>query len=123
MTKISKNKLKEKIRKKENLEMKRIANLLKKENAFWMEVAYYIAMPKRKGIHINLSKINKETKEGDIVLVPGKVLSEGELDHKISIAALSFSKSAEKKLKGCKIVSIEELLKNNKEGKGIKLIK
>ena len=94
MTKISKNKLKEKIRKKENLEMKRIANLLKKENAFWMEVAYYIAMPKRKGIHINLSKINKETKEGETVVIPGKVLSQGRVDKKIKVVALSFSNKA-----------------------------
>jgi len=47
------------------------------------------------------------------VIVPGKVLGDGEMDHKITIAALSFSQQAREKLKECKIVSIEELAKSN----------
>jgi len=32
-----------------------------------------------------------------MILVPGKVLGNGSLDHKVKVAAMSFSKSAEEK--------------------------
>ena len=93
--------------------------LRKQKSPFWIRIAGIISKPKRKGVAVNISKINKFTKENDIVIVPGKVLSSGELDHKITLAAVSASSEAKKKNK---IIKIEELVNKNPEGKGIKII-
>ncbi|MEM0154426.1 MAG: 50S ribosomal protein L18e [Methanothrix sp.] len=53
-----------------------------------------LAVPRRKRVSVNLYKIDKCTKEGDNVIVPGKVLSVGALSHKVNIAALEFSDTA-----------------------------
>ena len=61
-------------------------------------------------IKVNLWKINKYTKKGEAVIVQGKVLGEGLLEHPVSIAAESFSESAKKKIKGAggKIITKQE---------------
>lgn len=73
---------------------------------------------------VNLEKINKYTKENDEALVPGKVLGDGNLDHKVRIAAFKFSSQAEKKIKdaGGEILSIKELIQKNPQGSGIKIL-
>jgi len=96
----------------------------KKENK-WVEVAHFISGPTRKHSKVNLNQIDKETKEGDTVIIPGKVLGEGEISKKVRIAALGFSESAIKKLKDkkCEAVSIDEEIKINPTAKGIKIIR
>ncbi|MCL4372243.1 50S ribosomal protein L18e [Candidatus Marsarchaeota archaeon] len=71
-----------------------------------------LAVPRRKRVNVNLYKINRYSKEGDHVVVPGKVLSMGSMDHKVSIAALEFSEGAKAKLDsaGCSIKPIKEML-------------
>ena len=70
------------------------------------------AVPTRRRVAVNLYTINKHTKEGENVIVPGKVLGDGPIAHRVNIAAMSFSTSALKNLKdaNCKIVSIKEML-------------
>ncbi len=65
----------------------------------------------RKG-GVNLYKLNKYTKEGDVVIVPKKVLSTGTIDHKITIAAPEYSSKAREELKkkGCRIIGIKEMV-------------
>ncbi|MEM0231030.1 MAG: 50S ribosomal protein L18e [Candidatus Woesearchaeota archaeon] len=93
-------------------------------NPVWKKVADDLNVPTRKKKVVNLSKLNRLTSENEVVVVPGKVLASGEIEHKITIAALNFSKEAIEKLKraGAQILSIEELLKKNPEGKEIKVI-
>ena len=71
----------------------------------------------------NLYRINKRTKNNDVIIVPGKILGIGDLDHKLNIACLAYSKNAKKKVEdsGSKLISIEELLEKNPEGKKVKL--
>ena len=65
---------------------------------------------------INLSKINRYSVEGSNVIVLGKVLSSGEMDHKINIIAFYYSASALDKLKkkGCTAKLIDDLAKEGK---------
>ena len=68
-----------------------------------------------------MDRLNKYTKDNEIILVPGKVLGTGNLNHKLTIAAFSYSETAKEKLKG-NIVSIDELLKKDPKGKNIRII-
>lgn len=82
----------------------------------WKRVYGLVAVPERRRHVVNLSKLDKYTKEGDNVIVPGKVLSTGELNHKLNIAAIEFSDSAVKGLEkaGCKVVNLKEMLNSDK---------
>ncbi|MGC8495732.1 MAG: 50S ribosomal protein L18e [Candidatus Micrarchaeia archaeon] len=77
----------------------------------WKRALELAAVPARRRASVNLYKLSKNTKEGDAVIVPGKVLSVGKLDHSISIAAMQFSKSALEKLKAskCSVKTIGEM--------------
>lgn len=89
----------------------------------WIAVSKRLSRPTRRTTEINLSRINRYTKEGDTVIVPGKVLGAGVLDHKVTVAAFAFSQSARERIDAVgKTLSIEELLKKNPKGTGIKLM-
>ena len=58
------------------------------------------------------------------MIVPGKVLSVGELTKKVDVAALNFSSEARRKItqaKG-KVLSISELLHKNPDGKNVRIL-
>ena len=119
---ISKTTLKTKLRRKTNPKMIQLVTFLRKQSPFWFKVSEYLVKPKRNAISVNIEKINKVAKPNSIVLIPGKVLSEGELTKSIVLSAFSFSESAKKKLSKAKIVSIENLAKENKKGDNILII-
>ena len=91
----------------------------------WKRASDELRKPSRNRVSVNLSKINRYTVNDDTILVPGKVLSSGELKHKVCIAALSFSKEAVNKTKktGGECITIQELMKRNPSGSKVKIIK
>lgn len=75
-------------------------------------------------MEINLDKINDASKEGETILVPGKVLSQGNIEKKIKIIAMGFSKAAMEKLSSSKteFSLISEEIKKNPQAKGIRIL-
>ena len=102
---------------------KLIRELWKTKRRIWKKVSKKLSGPRRERIEANLYRINKKTKENDVIVVPGIVLGIGEIDHKLTIACLNCSKTARKKIEtsGSKLLSIEELLEQNPEGKEVKV--
>lgn len=96
-----------------------------KKNKDWIPVASLISAPRRKRAELNLGKINNEISEGETVVIPGKVLSQGEIEKKARIVALAFSESAMKKIKDSKseAVFILDEIKRNPEFKNIRILK
>ena len=94
------------------------------EVAIWKEVAIKLEKPCRNQAEVSLSHINKYTEDGETVVIPGKVLSDGKLDHKVTIAALGFTKNAEAKIEkfGCEALSIAELAEANPKGSNVKIM-
>ncbi|MFC1685712.1 50S ribosomal protein L18e [Nanoarchaeota archaeon] len=119
---VSQTKIKDRVRKKENPEMKEVVSALRKKSAFWQEVATLLVKPKKRSIKVNLGKLDKETKAGEVVIVPGKILSSGELSHKLTLGAFSFSEKALEKMKAVKVMSLDKMADSYKDGKGVKLI-
>ena len=103
-------------------ELKKRGN--EQEVNLWKRIALDLERPTRQRRAVNLSRINRHTKENEVVVVPGKVLSVGEIDHKINVAAFNFSALAKEKILKAhgKALSIDELMKLNPKGKGIKII-
>lgn len=106
-----------------------LINQLKKKSSeskapLWKAVAERLEKPRRQRAATNLSKINRHTKANDIVVVPGSVLSSGELKHSVTIAALKFSETAKEKIQASNsnYLTINELLSSGHEPKKIKII-
>ncbi|MBD3249531.1 50S ribosomal protein L18e [Candidatus Woesearchaeota archaeon] len=89
----------------------------------WKRVADDLEKPTRKRRIVNLYNINQNTKDNEIVIVPGKVLATGEIDHAVTVAAFSFSGSAEDKINRVgKAIPITELMKESPAGKKIRIL-
>lgn len=105
-----------------------IAELKKKayENQapIWKDIAKRLEKPNSRWAEVNLRRIAEYSKKGDTVIVPGKLLGEGELAVPVTVAAYSFSESAKRKIEsaGGKGLSISELVNLNPKGKGIRII-
>jgi len=122
MTK-SKTKISRQTQKKTSSELVKTIFLAKK-NDNWKRVAEILSGPRRNRINPNLNEIEgKANKEGTIV-IPGKVLSQGEIKKKIKISALDFSEVALEKLKkvGCEISYIKDEIKKNPNGNKINIL-
>lgn len=108
--------------------LKLVAELKKKSNEqsanIWKRIANDLEKPTRQRRVVNLSSLSRHTKENEIVVVPGKVLGAGDLNHKITISAFQFSDGAKEKLEkvGAKIVPLLELSKSNPSGKGVRIM-
>ncbi len=94
------------------------------ESPLWRRVVEDIQKPTRQRRSVNVYKIEKFARDGETVLVPGKVLSVGELNKKVTVAAMNFSEEAKRKIveaKG-KAISIRELLQANPDGKKVRIL-
>jgi large subunit ribosomal protein L18e len=81
-----------------------------------------MSKPTRHQCEVNVSKINRFTIDGETIVVPGKVLGSGELDHKVTVAALKFSDAARAKIdKVGETLTINELLDRNPKGSNIRI--
>jgi len=116
-----------KLRKKTNIVLRELIETLlnysvKYDAKIWRAVAEELNKPSRRRRAVNVSKINRYTNPGDYVVVPGKVLGSGNLDHPVTVAALSFSKTAIEKIQraGGRAMSIFELLREKPDGSYVK---
>ncbi len=102
---------------------KLIRDLWKTQIKIWRTISKKISGPRKNRVKANLYHINKKTRKDDIIVIPGKVLGIGDLDHNLTIACLEYSKTAKKKIEasGTKLMSIEELLEQNPKGTGVKI--
>jgi len=96
----------------------------KSESKLWSAVADELSKVRRNRREVNVHSIQKYSIVGDIVVIPGKVLGDGNLTHKVDVAAFKFTEGAQEKIKaaGGRIMTIAELLKANPKGSKIKLI-
>ena len=121
---ISKTKIKTQARRKTNPVLVETI-LAARKNSYWLKIAKLLSTPTNNFSSINLFEIDRQTTAGDTVLIPGKVLSKGELTKKVRICALAISEKAKEKLSSSKseIVSILEEINKNPKAEGVKIIK
>jgi len=102
--------------------MEAIRESKKLEN--WNQVSDLISSPKRKSIILNLSQINEMSKDGESVVVPGKVLSTGDAPKGLKVAAFHFSENARQKIQtaGGKCLSIGDVVKLAPSGQGVRIV-
>jgi len=109
-----------------DINLRRLIRYLRKKSneegvRIWKDIAWRLEKPRRQRAEVNISRINRYTKEGDTVIVPGSVLGAGKLEHKVTVAAWKFSETAKKKIveAGGEVLTIEELMERNPKGSGV----
>ena len=97
----------------------------KEEKGIWKSIARTLEKPSGSWASINLSRLNKITKKDEIVIVPGKILGTGQLDHPLEIYAFNASDSARTGIRNAKgkFGTIEEIARKNAKVKGVRIIK
>ncbi|MEM2372921.1 MAG: 50S ribosomal protein L18e [Thermoproteota archaeon] len=95
-----------------------------RDSRFWKSVEEILYRPRSRRVEVNIDKIARLTKPGDKVIVPGKVLGRGSINHSVTVAALSFSSAALSKLRaaGCTAMRIDDFTKVEPKGSGVKII-
>ena|SRR3989338_1848493 len=89
----------------------------------WRTVAKYLESSTRRRREVNLFKIDIYARDGETVIVPGKILSEGEINKKLTVAAFKISETAKEKInKVGKFISIQQLMKDNPKGKKVRIL-
>ena len=102
-----------------------LRNAYKKSKApIWRSLESDIAGPRRNRREINLGTLSQMTKQNDVVVIAGKVLGNGQMDHKLSVCAFSFSEAAAKKIVGAggEVLFFADLIKKYPDGKGVRII-
>ena len=112
-----------------NPELISTIRLLKKSSKendakIWRKIAEALSRTRRQRIAVNLSRLNRYSKAGETVAVPGKVLAAGEVDHSIIVTAFDFSEKAMEKIEKAKgkCLTFSELIKKNPKGSDVKII-
>ena len=90
----------------------------------WKDIAKRLERSKRRYAEVNISKINRYSSPKETILVPGKILGSGQLDHNVNVVALGFSKRAEEKIDaaGGRCLNITQILDENPKGNKIRII-
>jgi len=113
-----------------NPELIALIRLLKKESRekqanIWLDVAETLNKSRSLRVAVNLSSINRNTKKNEVIIVPGKILGTGTLNHPITVAAFSASEKAKEKLGAAKAkyLTIQELMEKNPKGSNVRIIR
>ncbi|MFX0169853.1 MAG: 50S ribosomal protein L18e [Candidatus Hodarchaeota archaeon] len=90
----------------------------------WRRLYEELQTSRRKRVAVNLGDLQRHYLRGQILVVPGKVLSEGVVEDKLQVAAFSFSSQARVKIeaKGGNCLSLEELMEQNPTGTKVRLV-
>ena len=97
---------------------------IKEDVRLWKRIASDLEKPTRQRRVVNLFVLDRHAKDGETVVVPGKVLAEGELTKKITVAAHLFSGEAKRKITaaGGKVITIDELMKDNPKAQKVRIL-
>ena len=90
----------------------------------WTDVADRLGKPRRTHAEVNLGRIERYADEQRTVVVPGKVLGSGALQKQVRIAAVDFSRTAERKIAAAdgRAISLEEEIADNPDGTDVQVI-
>ena len=93
----------------------------KNESPIWSRLAELAMKSSSSRRVVNLTRINKSTKDNDVLFVPGKVLGTGNLSHKIILGSFSISTTAAQKIikNGGKIMEYSDMIKKYPTGKDV----
>ena len=94
------------------------------EAPIWRDIAKRLEKPTKRRVEVNLSRVERYLGDGEIALVPGKLLAAGNLGKKVTVAAYAFSEGARQKVTaaGGECLTIRELVERNPKGQKVRIL-
>lgn len=90
----------------------------------WNAVRENLGKVNRKRPEVNISDIERIAEDGETVVVPGKVLGAGRLTKNVTVAAFNASRGAKQKIsEEGEFMFIQDLIEENPEGEGVRIVK
>jgi large subunit ribosomal protein L18e len=89
----------------------------------WATAAERLARPRHQVTPVNVGHLERLAKPDETIVVPGKLLAEGKIQKKLTVAAFAFSAEAKSKIHaaGGQTLTIHELLKSKPDGAGVRI--
>jgi large subunit ribosomal protein L18e len=96
----------------------------KNKAPIWRALERRLLSPISNRREVNINRLANVTKQGQVIIVPGKILGSGEIGHKLTVCAISISESATNKItaSGGKVITINELVEEYPDGRGVRVI-
>jgi large subunit ribosomal protein L18e len=96
----------------------------KQKVKIWNTVAQELASPTRSQRSVNVKKVSMYTQKDDTVLVPGKLLGTGTIDHAVTVVAHKVSTEAAQKITaaGGKVKTLQQEMKDNPKGSKLRIL-
>jgi large subunit ribosomal protein L18e len=90
----------------------------------WRTLYDDLQSARRIRVTVNVGDLQRHHKRGRVMVVPGKVLGDGIIVDKLSVAAVAFSAQARTKIegKGGQCLTIDEFMEKNPTGKNSLII-
>jgi large subunit ribosomal protein L18e len=114
---------------KQNPELARVIIELRKaarvhKAPVWTAAADRLCRPRHQVFPLNVGHLERLAQPKETIVVPGKLLAEGNLSKPLTVGAISYSFEAQSKVRaaGGVALSISELLKQHPDGKGVRLL-
>jgi large subunit ribosomal protein L18e len=113
----------------ESLELKKLVAFLersasKNKAKVWKTVAKLLSKASRKKNGVSVVKLSRVTKANEVVIIPCKMLSGGELKHALTVAVWKASKKAVEQVTkaGGSVITIKTLVEKNPKGSKTRII-
>ncbi len=96
----------------------------KDRTPLWKDLENRLSASRSNQSEVNITRLSEITKDGDIIVVPGKILGSGNISHALNVFSFSISEIAIKKIMqaGGKVITINELINEHPNGTGVKII-
>ncbi|MFT7615226.1 MAG: large subunit ribosomal protein L18e [Candidatus Woesearchaeota archaeon] len=96
----------------------------KSKAPIWKRMADELSKSTRARRTVNMTKLQSVTKDGDSIIVPGKVLATGVLTKKLTVVTYEISEAAKVKITaaGGKVVLLAEEVQKNPKGSKLRII-
>ena len=90
----------------------------------WKSLEKHVLSSRSKRREINVGKLSLITKDNEVVFIPGKLLGNGNIGHKLTVSAFSFSRSAAEKIlrSGGRVILLDEFVDSYPDGKGVRIL-
>ncbi|MFQ5986652.1 MAG: 50S ribosomal protein L18e [Thermoplasmata archaeon] len=94
------------------------------EAPIWRDVARRLSRPRRVWAEVNLSRLERHAAEGEVLVVPGKLLGTGRLSKSLRISAVQASEAARARVEaaGGQVLDLRELVAENPRGSGVRIM-
>ncbi len=94
------------------------------EAPIWRDVALRLSRPSRVWAEVNLSRLERHAEDGEVVVIPGKLLGTGRLTKALRISAFQSSEAARTRVEaaGGQVLAIRDLINENPRGSGVRIM-